>query len=118
MVQQPAQQAYSAGQDVPPLAVVSAVALAASQQLCTGVGLIIAISACEQSGNSRMLYYLRDGTDATGQVIAVLGAPESQAPVAEVIPPGIPFRRGLYMQQLNGVISISITYIPLVNPVR
>ena len=88
----------------------------ANHQLVTGIGLIIAISAINNTLTTAGLGWLRDGTDVTGEYLVMVSVPAAGSFALGPCAPGIPFRRGLFMQIYSGGIDIAVTYIPVVAP--
>ena len=86
-----------------------------SLNLVTGIGLITAITFVSTAATAASLFHVRDGTDDTGQIIAVIGGPPGGASAACPAPPGILFRLGLRLTVSGGVGSGTITYIPLLS---
>jgi hypothetical protein len=95
---------------------VSAVGITASQQLMTGPGLIIGVSLAQVTGAGKTVGYLYDGTDTTGNLLAALAANTSTGITYAPCAPGIPFDRGLYINVTTGQLTITVTYIPLQQP--
>ena len=83
-----------------------------SFQMMTGSGLIIAITALSLTATVASQFQLLDGTDSTGELRAVIGAPAAGNASFSPAVPGIPFRRGLYLQHEAGAMLITVTYIP------
>ena len=85
-------------------------------QLVTGIGLIIAITGYSTTTTTASQYELQDGTDTTGEIKAFIGAPAAGNFALGAGPPGIAFRRGLFLNHVAGTMLITVTYIPVVNP--
>ena len=96
--------------------VVSVKGTAASQQLLTGTGLIISLDANETTGGAAFGLYLHDGTDTSGDIIAALAAPASSGENVSPAPPGIPFRRGIYIERVAGTFTLVVVYLPILYP--
>jgi hypothetical protein len=94
---------------------VSVKAATASSELFTGVGLMMASSAAETTGSARALAYLHDGVDASGVIIGVLGCPSGSG--TDIGPgwPGIYFQTGLYLEIVTGTITVSVTFVAMVD---
>ena len=89
-----------------------------SQQLITGIGLIIAVTFVNTNVSTPARYTLHDGTDATGPALGILGAPASGSDGIYPREPGIYFGTGLYVAENTGVGLLTVTYIPLRNPLK
>ena len=66
---------YSATADIPPVVVVGGAHVSASQQLCTGIGLITSVTMAARGVTSASLFQLYDGVSAAEQLICALEAP-------------------------------------------
>ena len=109
---------YSAESDIPSVVVVPTYNLSASLLMTTGIGRITAITWSNTATTAPALFYLRDGIDGTGPIIATLAAVAGGGSAAGFWPPGIPFVRGIYASHVTGSMLITVSYIPLVNPAR
>ena len=107
---------YSAGADIPSVVVVPTYNLSSSLLMVTGIGRITAITWSNTATTTPSLFYLRDGIDGTGPIIATLAAVAGGGSAAGFWPPGIPFVRGLYVSHVTGSMLMTVCYIPLVNP--
>lgn len=94
---------------------VSVKAAAASSQLFTGVGYLIAASAGETTHGAPALAYIHDGVDATGVIVGVLACISGGPANVEPAPPGIYFQQGLWLEVASGTISVSVTFAALVD---
>ena len=101
--------------DLPPPRTVSVVQQASSVQLVTGIGLITAITCCDTTNTGFAAALLTDGTDATGNLLAVLNTPHGGGFSPSMTPPGILFRTGLYYDHVSGAMTTTVTYIPLLS---
>lgn len=90
---------------------------AGSLLLTQGTGLIIFVSWRNTSSANNVEFHLRDGTDATGQVIMAMGSTGGTGGNATPGWPGIPFRNGLYLESITGTPHITVTYIPFLEPI-
>jgi len=86
--------------------------------LATGIGLIICITASNPNASVAMRYTLRDGIDNTGPVLAYIACPVGYGDDITPAPPGIYFGQGLFLQDQAGGGAISITYLPLLYPLK
>ena len=86
-----------------------------SGQLITGAGLIIAITFGNFAATTAGRFYLLDGTDNTGQPIAVCAAQAGGGGSITPPPPYIPYKNGLYCFTNAGVLQATLTYLPLYN---
>ena len=86
-----------------------------SQQLVTGIGLIIGGFLRNYNATIAGAIQIYDGVDTTGVLLAPLGVPASATVPLSPAPPGILFRTGLYVHQVLGAWDLSVTYIPLLN---
>ena len=89
-----------------------------SQQLVTGIGLIIAVTFVNANVSTPARSTLHDGADATGTILAILGAPASGGGSPGIAPPGIYFGTGLYYAVNTGNALMTVTYIPLALPLK
>ena len=87
-----------------------------STALATGPGLITAITAIPSTLTVASQMYLLDGSDATGEFLAVLGIPAGGSFALSPGVPGIPFRRGLFVANHAGGCLMTVTYIPAYQP--
>jgi hypothetical protein len=85
-------------------------------KILAGCGLIIAITWIEDSGTNPCFNKLYDGQDATGPIIAYFGGPAASSGHIGPGVPGIYFRNGLFLVQSTGATDLTITYLPLLNP--
>ena len=92
---------------------VSALAVTASVQLVTGIGLITCAVDGESVGDAPSSVRIHDGTDATGQFLFRLQANQAGSAAVFPAPPGILFRRGIWLEWVFGAGDVSVTYIPL-----
>lgn len=90
----------------------------AGGQLMTGIGLIIAITVLNTNATAAARFFLRDGIDSTGPIIAYLGAAAGGSDTLGPCPPGIYFGRGLFLQDAAGTAGVTVTYIPLLTPLK
>ena len=95
-----------------PVTVNNLLKTAGSLQLMTGSGLIIAITALSLTATIASQFRVLDGTDSTGDLRAVIGAPAAGNASFSPADPGIPFRIGLYLEHQTGTMVITVTYIP------
>jgi hypothetical protein len=58
---------------------------------------------------------LHDGVDASGVIIGVLGCPSGSG--TDIGPgwPGIYFQTGLYLEIVTGTITVSVTFVAMVD---
>ena len=87
-------------------------------QLAIGIGTIIAASWANNAQSTPALYQLRDGTDATGQVLILMQAAAGGGGAIMSGLPGIPFTRGLFIDTTSGSQRIVVTYVPFTNAIR
>ena len=91
---------------------------ASTQQLVTGIGLITAISARAISATTAPQFELHDGTDSTGNILANICMAAGGGMMSGAGFPGIYFGRGLYLLGVSGFAQVTVTYIPLTEPLR
>ena len=89
-----------------------------SQQLMTGIGLIIQATLANTNLSTPARYRLLDGTDSTAPTLAILAAPAASGITMSPCPPGIYFGNGIYYHAELGAATVSVTYIPLTDPLR
>ena len=89
-----------------------------SQQVVTGIGLIICITFANTGTTTPARASLYDGTDHSGQIIAALAAPAAGSDTVSPGTPGIYFGNGLYYYANTGGAITTITYIPLTSPLK
>ena len=95
-----------------------AVAGSGSQQIMTGIGLIIQVTFANTNLSTPARYRLLDGTDSTGPTLAILTAPAVSGITVSPCPPGIYFGNGIYYHAELGAATVSVTYIPLFYPLK
>lgn len=103
---------YTAG---PKPRTVSVKAVTANTPLFTGIGFLIACSAGETTHGAPALAYVHDGTDVTDTIVGVLACLSGGQADIDPAPPGIYFERGLFLEVASGTISVSVTFVPLVD---
>jgi len=91
---------------------------AGAGQICTGIGLILAVTFANFSATTPVHAVLRDGTDTTGPMLAQLAAVAAGNDGVYPCEPGIYFGTGLYLQVTVGACLGTVTYIPLLNPLK
>ena len=87
-------------------------------QLCTGIGLVTSISALNTNATTPAQFALHDGRDATGPLIAAIGAGAAQPFTLGAGDGGIYFGSGLYLQAISGAMTVVVTYVPLTLPLK
>jgi len=95
-----------------PLRVLSS---AGSGQLAGLPGFIVGWSISETSGSAACLAKLLDGRDATGQLLAAVGLPESQSSQHSCAAPGLTVLDGLYLDVVSGAFDGAVWYLPVSN---
>ena len=111
-------QVYSAGADLPRVTTWSGKYIAVSQQVMTGPGLLMAVAEMNVNTTAPCGLWLQDGTDSTGNIVAVLQSPAAGYASFTPGPPGVPFKIGLYLNRQSGSQDVVITWIPLISPVE
>jgi len=104
---------YSWAGNPPPPVTVSLLDIGGGKQLATGPGVIIAVTTLNQGATTAFKFYLRDGTDATGNVLAAFQVPAGDCRQLAPGEPGIPFANGVYADEHIGQGDVTLTYIPL-----
>ena len=87
-------------------------------QLVTGIGLLTRVNVANPSPTTPAVIALLDGSDATAPVIAWFAAPVSGNDGMSGGISGVYFGRGLYIYYEIGFAYVSVTYIPLTDPLR
>ena len=109
---------YAASPGMPPIVTVRAIALTGSFQLMTGAGQVIAVTAACRSTTVPATFQLCDSNSAnTLQIVAIGVVPGGGFSVGPGLP-GISFMIGLYLYHLSGEADITVTYIPLLQPLE
>ena len=99
-------------------ATVSAIAAAGNVTLLpSGIGWITCITFANTASATANLFYLYDGTDGSGPLIAAFSTPGGGNQVVTPDLPGIPFSKGLYLVHSSGSATIVVTYIPVFDPI-
>jgi hypothetical protein len=86
---------------------------AASGQLYTGPGLLIACTFANTVTTTPARFSLHDGTDISGQAISILSAPAAGGGSLSIAPPGIYFADGIWLNADVGFMVVTATVIPL-----
>lgn len=94
---------------------VSVKAVSASAQFFTGLGHLVSFNYAETSGTAKVLAYLHDGTDNTGQIVACLASAASGSGGSDPGLPGFYFQNGLYLEIVSGALSLAASVVPLVD---
>lgn len=87
-----------------------------SGQLVTGIGLITFVSWRETSGTAAAAFSLWDGTDISGERLMTMGILTSDGSTTSPGFPGLYFERGIFFEVRSGACVVTVTYIPLLNP--
>ena len=95
-----------------------AVSTSGAVQMATGIGLILAITVANESVTTPARFTLQDGADTTSPVIAALAAPGGDSCQVSPASPGIYFGTGLYLGWQAGSAHVTVTYIPLLTPLK
>jgi len=108
----------SAGYDIVALGNVPLWKLSAAGnvQLFTGTGRLTDLSIVNEAATAAAKVYVRDGTDVTGPVVAVLAAAAGSGAAHSPGFPGILIRNGVYVQVAAGTVSIAGSLIPHITP--
>ena len=114
------QQGLSAAVSMPdvPITVNNYGRTGTSLQLVTGLGIITAITADNHAGTTAAATYLLDGTDTTGELLAVVTTPAANGSNVACGIPGIYFKRGIYVYLRAASQVVTVTYIPVFTPLR
>lgn len=91
---------------------VQARAIAASAQLYAGPGMLISATWGETTGSAGAVWYLHDGQDATGELVAVIALNSGGGGGTDPGLPGPEFRNGLYLERVSGTISFVGWFLP------
>ena len=86
---------------------------AVSGQLVTGQGIIIFASWRNHATTAVSQFSLYDGTDTSGQRLLTMNIPAGAGDTTSPGFPGIPFRRGIYLEVRAGSFVLTCTYIPM-----
>lgn len=89
---------------------VSVKAATTSQELFTGVGHVVSFNYAETTGAAKVLAYLHDGVDNTGQIIGCLATAASGSGGADPGIPGFYFTIGLYLEVISGSLSLAVSF--------
>jgi len=87
-------------------------------QLVTGIGLITSIQVANPSPTTPAVIFLLDGSDTTAPVLSRFAVPVSGSEGQSGGISGIYFGRGLYIYYETGFAYVSVTYVPLTEPLR
>ena len=87
-------------------------------QLMTGIGLITAVTFLNYETGSPSSVILYDGGSTAGTPLAVIGAPGGGGGGYGIGLPGIYFCHGLYSSVVSGQMAVTVTYVPLTEPLR
>lgn len=111
-------QPGSAGYDIVALGTVPlwALATAASAQLFTGTGRLVDLTMVNEAATVAAKIYVRDGTDNSGPVVAVMAAAAGSGASHSPGFPGVLIRNGVHVQVVAGTVSITASLIPRITP--
>ena len=88
----------------------------ANTPIFTGVGYLTCCTGGETTHGAPALAYLHDGSDVTDKIIGVLACLSGGNVDVTPAPPGIWFDRGIFLEVVSGSITVSVTFVPYVNP--